>query len=80
MISARKTGPNYFLDFFSEIGFLAKNYQNSQKRENAQNCTKFYFHKYFFRIIRGKRGMGERRHEIDAYLLDNRNRTQKWDE
>ena len=24
--------------------------------------------------------MGERRHEIDAYLLDNRNRTQKWDE
>ena len=34
----------------------------------------------FFGIIRGKRGMGERRHEIDAYLLDNRNRTQKWDE
>ena len=34
----------------------------------------------FFGIIIGKRGMGERRHEIDAYLLDNRNRTQKWDE
>ena len=34
----------------------------------------------FFGTKRDKRGMGERRHEIDAYLLDNRNRTQKWDE
>ena len=42
--------------------------------------SEIYFFKFFFGIIRGKRGMGERRHEIDAYLLDNRNRTQKWDE
>ena len=24
--------------------------------------------------------MGESWHEVDSYLLDNRNRTQKWDE
>ena len=52
----------------------------TQNELDIDKMSKINFFKFFFGIIRGKRGMGERRHEIDAYLLDNRNRTQKWDE
>ena len=62
--------------FRSDRPFL---YETQNELDIDKKCQKYIF-KVFFGIIRGKRGMGERRHEIDAYLLDNRNRTQKWDE
>ena len=34
----------------------------------------------FFLIYKRRVGIGEDWHEVDFYLLDNRNRTQKWDE
>ena len=37
-----------------------------------------FFH--FFFIYKRRVGIGEGWHEVDSYLLDNRNRTQKWDE
>ena len=62
--------------FRSDRPFL----HETQTELDIDENVKSKFFKFFFGIIRGKRGMGERRHEIDAYLLDNRNRTQKWDE
>ena len=60
----------------SDRPFLYETQNDLDIDKNVKNN----FFSSFFGIIRGKRGMGERRHEIDAYLLDNRNRTQKWDE
>ena len=39
-----------------------------------------FFFFVIFLVYERQVGIGERGHEVDSYLLDNRNRTQKWDE
>ena len=64
--------------FFARIPFpipLPHNHFTINK--NALNECIFFF---IFLVYRRQVGIGEVWHEVDSYLLDNRNRTQKWDE
>ena len=46
------------------------------EKKNTKNV--FFFQNFNFFLRQG--GIGESGLEVDFYLLDNRNRTQKWDE
>ena len=51
-----------------------------KKLKNKNALNKMHFFLNIFLVYERQVGIGERGHEVDSYLLDNRNRTQKWDE